>query len=81
MTNYRVNTNDCCERKTCCDWIAFVIFAALFLFVLGLLIGAALALIILINIVPFLILAGLLFVLAAVAFIVHRCNCRNRSCD
>ncbi len=81
MTNYRVSTNDSCERRSCCDWIPFVIFAVLFTFVLGLIIGAALALIILINIVPFIILAAILFVLAAVAFIVRRCNCRNRSCE
>ncbi|MDY4975845.1 MAG: hypothetical protein SO147_02975 [Clostridia bacterium] len=81
MTNYHVSTNDCCERKTCCNLIPFLIFGALFLFVLGLIIGTMLVQIISANLVAFIILAAILFVLAVVAWIVHRCNCRRKICE
>ena len=83
MTNYYVNTNECCNKRVCCEWIPFIIFAVLFTFVLGLILGAmVLAGTILENMVAFIILAALLFLLAAVTLIVRLCVCRRgRQCE
>ncbi len=79
MTNYYVNTSECCNRRVCCEWIPFIIFAVLFTFVLGLILGATvLAAIITGNLIAFIILAVILFLLAAVALIVRLCSCRRR---
>lgn len=81
MTNYYSNTNECCNRKTCCDWIPFIIFAVLFTFVLGLILGATtLVATIGENLIAFIILAVILFLLAVVALIVRLCTCRRRTC-
>ena len=79
MTNYYVNTNECCNRRICCEWIPFIIFAVLFTFVLGLIIGATtLVATIGENLTVFIILAVILFVLAVVSLIVRLCSCRRR---
>ncbi len=79
MTNYYANTNECCNRRICCEWIPFIIFAVLFTFVLGLIIGATMLVATIgENLIAFIILAVILFVLAAVALIVRLCSCRRR---
>lgn len=83
MTNYHVNTNECCNRRTYCEWIPFIIFAVLFTFVLGLLVGSvSLASTISENLIAFSILGAILFLLSAVALIVRICTCRRkRQCE
>jgi len=79
MTNYYVNTNNCCGRRVCCEWIPVIIFAVLFTFVLGLILGAVtLVATIGENLIAFILLAVILFLLAAVAFVVRLCTCRRR---
>ena len=80
MKNYYEATTECCQRKVCCDWIPVMIFSALFTLVLGLILGATgLAATILENTVAFILVAVLLFLLAAVFLVIRLCACRRRT--
>ncbi len=79
MTSYHVGTNSGGCSRLGCNWIPVIIFAALFLFSLGLVLGAAvLAETVVANLAAFIILTAILFVLAVVAWLTRWCSCRNR---
>lgn len=71
------------EKKTNCLGIVAVILLALFTFVIGLLIGAALALIVLISLPAIIVLAivlGLLLLLTVILMICKKPKCENKKC-
>lgn len=79
MKNYYETTMECCQRRVCCEWIPFIVFSVLFTFALGLILGAmVLAGTILENMIAFILVTVLLFLLAAVSLVVQLCICHKR---
>ena len=71
------NKEDKCPKKKNCLGIIFVILLSLFTFVIGLLIGAALALIVLIALPAIIVLAIILGLLLILTIILMICNKKN----
>lgn len=72
-----------CEKKTNCLGIVAVILLALLTFVIGLLIGAALALIVLISLPAIIVLAVILALLLILTLILMKCKqpkCKKDKC-